>query len=210
MKIISKAIVAIIVLFFSMQSFGQRIGVKGGLNLSNMLEKNDFETVNNLVKPGFHLGAIINLPLFDMISLEPGIQLTVKGDRSESGSVKHRTNLTYIEFPVLAKFSYKVSDISVIGIAGPTVGIGLSGRFVTKDDNNKDITKVDWGNDKNQDDYKRPDLGILIGAGIEMKSFQFTISYNIGLINIDSNTDLGNKVKNRVVCISAAYFFAEL
>jgi hypothetical protein len=209
MKNLTKTLFFICLLIISIQSFGQKIGAKAGFNFSNMVEKDDFNTNNNLIKPGFHLGVIATIPIMDMISIEPGIQISLKGARQELGGVKYKENLTYLEFPILGKFSYKLGDLTFIGLFGPAIGIGLSGKYTIKDDGDKDTESVEWGTGDN-DDLRRPDLGLMIGAGIEMESFQFTLSYNLGLANIAASTDGGYKVKNRVIGLSAAYFFTEL
>jgi hypothetical protein len=210
MKNLTKTLLFICLIILSTNTFSQKIGAKAGFNFSNMVEKDDNTTLNNLIKPGIHLGAIANIPLMDMISLEPGIQITTKGARLELGGVKFKTNLTYLEFPILGKFTYKIGDLTLVGIAGPAIGIGLSGKAKSKVGSDKNTESISWGNDKINDDYKRLDLGFIFGAGIEMDKFQFTLSYNLGLANISPYTDYGTKVKNRVICLSAAYFFTEL
>jgi len=210
MKKLSKMFLIIVFVLFYTQSFGQMIGVKAGLNLANQIERNDDHTYSDdyKIKPGFHLGGIVNIPIMDMISVEPGLQISTKGYKRKDGDYKEKLNLVYLECPVLGKFTYEIGSVSLIGITGPVFGIGLSGKYKTEYDGDKDKETVNWGTD--DDEFRRPEVSFLIGAGIEMNSFQFTISYNMGLTNICNESNNGYRIKNRVIGLSAAYFFTEL
>lgn len=210
MKNLSKTLLIIVFIFFYAQSFGQRIGVKAGLNLANQIERNDDHTYSDdyKLKPGFHLGGFVNIPIMDMISVEPGIQISTKGYRYKYGDYKEKLNLTYLECPVLGKFSLEIGSVSLIGITGPVFGVGLSGKEKTEYDGDKDKETINWGKDDGES--RRPEVSFLIGAGVEIESFRFTISYNIGLTNISNESNNGYRIKNRVIGLSAAYFFTEL
>lgn len=206
----TKTFFIICLLVISFQSFGQKIGVKGGLNLSNVVSKDDDDTYSddNKIKPGIHLGAIVNIPLMDMISLEPGLFISTKGYRYKDDDYKEKLNLVYLEIPVLGKFSYDLGDFTLVGLAGPVFGVGLTGKYKYELDGDKESESVNWGSDN--DEAKRLEVGLMFAAGIEMKSFQFTISINQGLTSMANETDNGLRVRNRVIGLSAAYFFTEL
>lgn len=210
MRNLTKTLFFICLLIISDQTFGQKIGAKGGLNLSNMMMKDDDDRGDEdfKMKAGIHLGAIVNIPLMDMVSLEPGIQISNKGYRTKQGDTKFKLNLIYFEIPVLGKFSYELGDITLVGLAGPVFGVGLSGKEKWNYDGDKESDKIEWGSDDDQ--ARRPEVGLMFGAGVEMSSFQFTLSYNLGLTSVSNESNNGFKFKNRVIGLSAAYFFTEL
>lgn len=63
--------------------FAQNFGVKAGLNLSNMLVKNDYRTYSDDFKmnPGFYVGATAEFPLSDLLSFETGLLLSTKDSK---------------------------------------------------------------------------------------------------------------------------------
>src|SRR5690349_7096284 len=88
----------------------QKAGVflKGGLNLSNISINKDGEIndANNLV--GFHVGLQGDLPITSFFAIQPGLFLTGKGSKLESGDqsgsnwYRATTRPYYLEVPVNA------------------------------------------------------------------------------------------------------------
>jgi hypothetical protein len=56
-----------------------------------------------------------------------------------------------------------------------------------------------------EDEHKRLDYGLGIGAGIEFDNFQLSIVYDIGLADIQNASD--SKTSTRNLQLSACYFF---
>ncbi|RIJ47070.1 hypothetical protein D1614_16720 [Maribellus luteus] len=59
------------------------------------------------------------------------------------------------------------------------------------------------------DDLKRMDFGLMMGAGVEIDKFQFGVGYDLGLANIDPAGDSDNFAKNRVLKISVGLMFGK-
>ncbi len=215
MKNLIKLLCVVVLFTMATRTTAQKFAVKGGLNLSKMLIKDDDDTYSDNFKmnPGFHLGVTAEFPINDMISFEPGLLLSTKGYKAkESGTgyeYKETTNLFYFEVPLNAKATFDVGGTKVYGIFGPYLGLGLSGKSKTKytedGDSGTDTYTIKWGSDADNDDLKRFDLGLNVGAGVEIKSMLVGINYGLGLANISSYTDGGNKAKNRVLAISFGY-----
>jgi hypothetical protein len=191
----------------AIMSFSQNFGVKAGLNLANMLYKNDEGTLSDdfKVKPGFHIGGIADIPLIENISVETGILLSSKGFRYDKNGVKFSDNLIYLDIPVTAKYSYVLNKIKLFANAGPNFGLGLSGKYKTEIEGDED-RDVKWGSGE-ENDLKRFDLGLLIGAGVQYDSYTVGLNYNLGLSNIAANTEGGTKIKNRIFGLSVGYMF---
>ena len=194
--------------------------VKGGLNLSNMLLKDDNGTSREGIKSktGFHFGITAEYPISELVAFETGILFSNKGIKSNNKYI-HSTdtyesnlklNLLYIEVPLTAKAYINVGQSKIFGALGPYIGLGLSGKYkedmIINGETNSSEHNINWGSGLT-DDYKRLDYGLTAGVGIEISSIQIGLSYNLGLANISARTDSGLKIKNRVFGISAGYKF---
>jgi len=213
--------ICIVLFLISMasESYAQTFGVRGGLNFSNMLMKdNDGKYSEDFkMKFGFHVGGTAELPINDMFSVEGDLLLSTKGTRlkeeetmmGESVEYKAKLNLYYIDVPITAKAYFDVGDVKIYGAAGPYFGVGLAGKTkteVTHDgETDKDDEKVCWGSDEDEDDFKRFDFGLTFGAGVTIDAVDVGISYALGLANMSPYKDNGTKVNNRVLGITCGY-----
>ncbi|NLO51930.1 MAG: PorT family protein [Bacteroidales bacterium] len=218
MKYLSRVLMILFIVFSGYQINAQTVGIKGGLNLSNMLEKDDDETFSDDYKmnPGFHIGLSVDIPFNKSLSLEPGLLLTTKGMKYEDDylgvDISAKAILYYLELPLTIKASQDLGGGSkIFGAVGPYVGLGLSGKVMaTAEYQGQEETeeeKVKWGNDKDKDDLKRLDMGLTFGAGVEISSILIGISYDLGLSNNSPYQDNGATSKNRVLKFSIGYRF---
>lgn len=221
MKNVIKLWIFVLVVSMTTGAFAQNFGLKGGLNLSNILAKDDNTTYSDDFKmnPGFHIGATAEFPFSDMFSFETGLLLSTKGYKiSEEETfmgkkieMKIKTNLFYLDIPLTAKASFDLGDAKVFGLFGPYIGMGLTGqsKTVTTIDGKTEKEKedVEWGSEKGKSDLKRLDFGLTIGAGVEIDLFQIGLGYNLGLANISPYNDGGMKINNRVIGLSVGYKF---
>ncbi len=218
MKIFTKISMIAVISLFCLQSNAQIFGLKAGLNLSNMLEKDDDNTYNSYYKmnPGFHIGATVDVPFNDFLSFESGLLLTTKGlkyeDEIRGVNVTEKSNLYYLDIPLTLKaFHDYRRGLKIYGAIGPYIGVGLSGKFkvtVEYQGNEETAEKdVKWGSDEDEDDLKRLDMGLTFGGGVEINSITIGISGDLGLSNIFADQDFGVTSKNRVLKFSVGYRF---
>jgi hypothetical protein len=221
MKNRAKFLLVIMISLFGYKSFAQTIGIKGGLNLSNMIMKDDNGTYSDEFKmnPGFHIGIIMDIPFSNIISLETGLLLDTKGAKEKDDyngvASTWKMNLYYLDIPVTFKALHELnSNVKLYGVIGPYIGIGLSGKMksVVEYQGNKETDEedIEWGNDENEDMLKRFDFGITFGGGVEISTFLIGISYDLGLANISTYTDYGSKINNRVLKFSFGYRFGNI
>ncbi len=209
----------VFVSLFCLQSNAQSFGLKAGLNFSNMLNKNDDVTYSDDYKmnPGFHFGATVDVPLINFLSFESGLFCTTKGMKYElevmEANITATTNLFYLDVPLTLKASYGLGGIKVFGNVGPYFDFGLSGKIkATAEYQGEKTTEkedVKWGNDEEEDNLKRLDMGLTFGGGVEINSIMIGISYDLGLSNISPSQDNGTKIKNRVLKFSVGYRFGK-
>lgn len=207
MKKFMKLLVVILLLTITASSYAQKFGIKAGLNLSNMLIKDDQDTYSTDFKmsPGFHVGPTAEIPINKMFSFETALLLSTKGYKYSESGYTESANLLYLDLPLTAKASFDIGSIKIYGAFGPYIGMGLSGKFKSTDSPDETLN---WGSGS-EDDLKRIDLGLTFGAGVEINAIQIGLSYGLGLANISSFTDGGSKINNRVVGISVGYRFGK-
>lgn len=161
-----------------------RFAAKAGLNISSLGGDNRYDYAS---KPGFHLGALAEIPFTDEIMLQPEALLSFQGN---GAYYDNDINLFYLTLPLIAK--YNVWDALYIE-AGPQIGLLLS--------NNID---ADTYNTVVDPDVNSFDIGLAIGAGYRLnQDFYFQIRFNPGFVNVVDDI----KSKNRVFQLSACYFF---
>ncbi len=221
MKNFTKLVIVVIALTMTTNaSFAQNFGVRAGLNLANMLEKDDNETYSDDYKmnPGFHVGATAEFPITEMFSFETGLFLSTKGTKiseeetfwGETFKIEAEMNLLYIDVPLSGKASFDLGGAKVHGVLGPYIGMGISGKlkyeFSMGGETEKDEQDIEWGSDEDKHDLKRLDFGLALGAGVEINSIQIGLSYGLGLANI-TPIDNDFRISNRVLGISLGYNF---
>ncbi|SMG20629.1 Outer membrane protein beta-barrel domain-containing protein [Marivirga sericea] len=221
MKNLVKGFLVITLFCFSANLFGQEFGLTAGLNMSNALIKDNDQTYSENFdsRLGFHVGATAEMPLTDMFSFQTGLLLSTKGYRSSeefSGfgitvTAESNLDLLYLEIPLTGKATFDVGGAQLYGIFGPSVGIGLSGTLKSEAvSGGSTVTEEEpivWGSNEDSDDFRRLDLGLLFGAGVEIQSIEVGINYNLGLANILPSNANGSRFSNRVLAISVGYKF---
>jgi len=215
MKNLIKLVCIVLVLTMVTDSYAQKIGIKAGLNLSNMHMKDDDGTYSDDFKmqPGYHVGVTAEFGTGALV-FQPGLLLSTKGFRLsenvDSYGYEGKMNLLYLDIPLLLKTYYAIQTVRIFGMIGPYMGMGLSGKAkyetTFSGQTETDEEKVSFGSDAENDDFKPLDYGIIIGAGLELHALQMSINYAMGIANISAYTDGGAATNNRVISISVAYF----
>jgi hypothetical protein len=194
--------------------------VKGGLNLSNLLVKDNETTYSKdfKSKPGFHVGLTTEIPISGKFTFESGILLSTNGFKnSVTETIGNETfehndsyNLLYIDIPLTGKAYFNVGQTKIFGALGPYIGLGLSGKvkaeLITNGQTEPHNQDINWGTNSD-DDLRRPDFGMTVAVGAEISSIQFGLYYNLGLANISATTDNGYKIKNKVLGLTVGYKF---
>lgn len=204
----------------SSETFSQNFGVKAGLNLSTIHSKNSNSAMK--LKPGFHIGVTAEFPIDKILTFNPELLLTSKGNiydpkaedigGGQTLDFKVKNTIYYLEIPILAKTSFKLGENKIYFNLGPYISIGLFGNIVNESEsslsyaNGSSKTKITWGGEK-YPSYNRFDYGIAGGGGVEIKAFRIGLSYDLGLAQIIPNTDNDTKITNRVIGLSVGYKF---
>jgi hypothetical protein len=221
MKKIKNLLFILLLITLASATFAQSFGVKAGLNLSNMVVKDDDDTYSDDYKmlPGFHLGVVADIPFSDMFSFEPGLLLSTKGFKydlseeylGETMESKMKMSLYYLDIPLNLKASFGSDDTKFFVTFGPYLGMGLSGKTKSEvtfmGETESDEADIKWGTDEENDDLKRLDFGIAVGAGVQFGAITAGAGYQLGLANASPYTDNGSSIKNKVISVSVGYMF---
>jgi hypothetical protein len=178
-----------------------RIGLIGGLNLAKVAVEEDGASFSEYLEynEAFHLGIIVEIPLTDLLLLEPGVVGSIKGFRlrydDSIDPITERIYLAYADIPVNLKLRIPLGLVRPYVEAGPYIGVGIYGRTWETYGNDDESEEIEWGGEPGQ--IKRPDFGLNFGAGIELGRVIIGASYGLGLVDI-SNIESGS-LKHRVI-----------
>lgn len=184
-----------------------RFGARVGANFANV----SLDGVDTKSRTALVFGGLADIPISDMFSVQPEIQLAQKGFQIGLGllgvGVETTTKITYLEIPIHAKYVFSQSDnMSIFGLAGPSVGFALSGSVeacavgVCTDE---DINFKDDG-------FNSIDFGLSFGAGVLIKNnIMVDLRYILGLsdLNDTDSPDQTISSKNRVLQVGVGYMF---
>jgi hypothetical protein len=183
-----------------------KIGVKGGLNLTNMYV-DDVEDEN--MKLGFNLGLFAKLPVTRGFSIQPEVLYSVKGskityDLNILGSNEYRFNLNYVEVPVLAV----INVTRALNIHAGGYGAYLAQANIKRVE---DDAPNDQIADLNEDNFNRFDYGLVGGLGIDVSSVTIGARYNYGLREVGKADNFGSQAlknsKNSAISLYIGFGF---
>jgi hypothetical protein len=120
-------------------------GIKGGLDVSNIIKTND-NNFNTSFKAGFNAGVLLDIHLVGPLSFEPELLYAQKGYSATTpyGQFNQRTN--FIDAPLLAKFKLAPGASFIIG---PQVSFLMS-TTNTYDNGFSTIVQQQYENDSNK------------------------------------------------------------
>lgn len=204
------------------------IYIKGGYNLANISTNNDGTMDAAKGLSSFHAGAVVDIPIAPVLSLQPGLLLTGKGSKANyyldannhsDNYVKSSFNPLYLELPVNLLLKFPIgNDARIFAGAGPYAAMGIGGKSKTETSvggvvtttsrdikfNNDDPTTAEQEGAR-YDRLKKFDFGINALAGVEFNRFLVGVNYGWGLEKINStqtnNTQNGNN-KYRTLSVS--------
>lgn len=218
-KVIEFSIAFMLLIYPSLLS-AQIFGIRGGFNLSNLVIKYDGEKMSDNLKmrPGFHIGPTMEIPLSEVLSIDGALLYTTKGTKMKetetyaSTTYEYKSTITfnYLELPVNLKVKFDIGNIIGFGAVGPYFAYALSGKSKSEQKANgnssSESVDIDFGEDG---ELKRFDFGVGFTGGIEVGKMQFGINYGLGLSNISQYSDNDSALKNRNLSFFAAYRFLD-
>jgi hypothetical protein len=187
-----KLVFTIMIALVAVTVNAQRIGIRGGLNLSNMDTEDDTKTL-----AGFNAGIIGELPLSENFFLNAAILYTQNGAKIEDADLD--LVLNNLELPVNLAYKFGAGAIRPFIQAGPYVAYGLNAKITNGDEEEE----LEYGDGDNE--VTRMDIGVNVGAGLDISKFQVLLNYGLGFTDLSGSDD--SEYKNRQFSISLGYFF---
>lgn len=177
-----------------------KIGVKGGLNLSNFYVD---EVESRGMKPGLNLGLFAKIPVARGFSIQPEILYSAKGskityDNVMFGQSEYNFNMNYVEIPLLAVINLGRSfNIHAGGYAAYLTSANIKEREAGPND---EIVTF------NAENFNRLDYGLVGGFGVDVDNFSIGARYNHGLKEVGrSNNFSSSALKNATNSVFTLY-----
>ena len=177
-------------------------GVLGGIafsNLSNLTDAIDFgDSVDIKRRTGVAVGPCVSIDLNDRLAVQPEMLFVTKGATATDGLNELRIELSYIDIPILARFTPAPGNPFYF-VIGPSVNFNVSAKVV-------DVVPAEAEEDI-KEDIKDAEFAVVFGAGLGLRRFFAEGRYIAGLSNIADDPDIDVSVKNRSFVILAGVRF---
>ena len=203
MKTLLKFALVIFCVFTFFQANSQVLfGPKVGLNLSTLTMKSSGMSIDPKTMTGFNVGLVCEIPIKANFFLQPGFIYSTKGSKYTVSGETMSISPTFIEIPVNGLVKFGAGSAKFLIFAGPYFAYGIGGSYKTPTES----ADINYGSGSNHD-MKPFDIGLNIGAGVEINHFMITVQYGFGLANLAPVTDNDTEMKLGVIGISMAYMF---
>ncbi len=173
-------LIVIILLSGSHYLYAQRaqIGLKGGVNFSYLHTQ---DAANRKMLAGFNNGFFARLPLMKRWSFQPEIYYTTKG-----ADITYNT--AFADGTVRYKFSYIEMPLLLVAHLSPYFNI-QAGAYVAflldSDVKNRSVVPLpNYLDSKHTRDFNRIDAGMMLGMGLDLRSFGIGVRYSYGLVKV--------------------------
>lgn len=197
-------------------------GVKGGFNASTLTKSDDGYDNDQKLKPGFHAGVFVNIPVAAKFSVQPEVLFNQLGSKTEdkytfrspsqtfTQEYDYKMTLNYFAVPVMVQYNI-LPQLYVE--AGPEFGLLLGGRSKGDETHTETIggttvtTTNEYSNKIPMKLYNKFNFGIGIGAGYYFtQSFGVTARFTAGITDIIKDNG-GDAVRNNAFQVGVAYKF---
>lgn len=199
------------------QSFGVHIG--GNLSSATIEEDGGLFPLSPESKFGFLAGLVAEIPIAAAVNFRPELNFIQKGYKiafsedfgTGTFALDGKETLNYLEIPLNVNYTLPAGTNKVFLGAGPSIGLGLSGKYkltttVPGQPTETEEGDTKFGGDEAEDDYKPLDLGLNINGGFQMTNgFFIKLAYTFGLNNLSHDSEASHK--NKGFSFSLGYLF---
>jgi hypothetical protein len=201
-----KVLLSVAALLMATITFGQaKWGIVAGPQFSSITAKNaalNSGKETSKIVTNLRAGITVDIPLAEDFYLGTGLLYSGKGGKAKNSDVK--TNLSYLELPVLFTFKPEVGTGRMVLGVGPYVAVGVGGKI--KDTGLGDLDV--YNEEALLLRQKRFDGGLGLNIGYELPAgLFFGLNGDLGLVNTAYNTDNDRRFKNASFGVSVGYKF---
>jgi hypothetical protein len=188
-------------------------GVKAGVAFPNLSFSAMGMSVSADAKTTFYVGAVADIKVSSMFSVQPGLTYMSKGTKSggdvfgdEDVTVETESatiNMSYLELPVNLVANFNAGTGKFFVGAGPYAAYALSGNGKAGG------VKEDMPFGSGDGEFKRFDFGVNFLAGYQLNNgLNIHAGYGLGLGKIvNDNSGVGLAVKNKVFSVGLGFMF---
>jgi len=157
--------------------------------------------------PGFQVGLVLDVPIGEIFAIQPGLLFTTQGARTSwtewnrvgtgffSRDERYRVSMRFsqIQVPINAQFRFGNDDVAFLLQAGPYLGLAVGGRVTEEIQQRQgrseyhfgEFERVLFGDESEEFElvFRRFDLGLGFGIGVQVRRFQIGIGYNVSFVN---------------------------
>lgn len=194
------ATAVLVVVLSGAPAFAQGIsgGIKGGPNLTTVKFDGDPDATS--ARWSGVGGAFFIVPFHRGLSLQPEMLYAMKGARLRATGTQPSLLLDYVEVPILARVSARLSGAKIFIVGGAAPALRVRARTRTKFGGSTEEIDI-------SDQVKRFDAGIVGGAGIEVGSLLVDARYTFGMMNVDKDSSDTANATNRALSITLGWRF---
>jgi hypothetical protein len=200
---LSPAIAVLLIISLSDLNAQVRYGSIFGVNLATMTLKENGISYNPKISTGIQFGGFLELPVAGNLVFHPSLIFSAKGSVYKTDTAEFSISPIYLEAPIIVVLKIGSGKFGVSFFGGPYFACGVGGYKMGTDSEMKDLLYGSGGNK----DIKAFDLGVVLGAGINIKSMLISAQYEIGLVNLSPHASNDSEMKNTVIGITLTSLF---
>jgi len=204
-SVIKSFVLAIGFFLLAIPTYAQiSFGIKGGVNVAEFSFQDQGTSIPQSSINGFTLGGVLEIGLGGNLFLQPEAVFVQKGSELNTAITSLKTNVNYLDIPILLKIKILNSNLLNINLlGGPSFGLALNGEETIQGGQTIDI------NFGGENGLKRFDLGINAGGGIGVNLGSIgvfgDVRYLFGVSNISE--DANREIKNKGLNLSVGLMF---
>ena len=179
-------------------------GNNSNAGTSSSAPKRNLSGFNVNTRTGFHLGAMVEKSFSQTLNIQSGLLLSSKGAKISGNAFTSEISPLYLEIPVNALYRERFGNNKVQLFAGPYIALGIAGKRKVTFGSETESNDVKFGT-ANDSNFTLTDVGMNIGAGIEIRRLLIRFQYGLSLLNLDPQGSDNEDIKHRVIGISMGY-----
>ncbi|MEP7372804.1 MAG: porin family protein [Chitinophagaceae bacterium] len=172
--------------FFAAHSQPPQFGIQAGINFSGASAKNENEKFKGSPLPGLEAGAFADVPLTGNLFFRPQAIFSYERYKPKIDPFDANIHVFYFKIPLTVVYHSSLADGKLSFGLGPYIGWALSGKYHRSGGGFENVsTKINFGNDENEDDLKSLDAGVNLLACYQLKKTISAIAkFDLGITNI--------------------------
>jgi len=223
----AKYTLALAAILITSVAFAQtHFGVKTGVSITNPQTDLVIDAIDQAPRSytSFVVGGLAEIGITEHFAFQPEVQYTKKGFGIDQGTsfdvggmnipigANVETSVSYIETPLLLKGKLGQGPTKFYGVAGPSIGYGISGKIQPKVTVLIDFNLPAQDLNLDNDMYNRTEISGIIGAGVEHQVTSGKLfadaRYQYGFTNLVKDPIADISIRNTGVQLAVGYSHA--